>query len=225
MVVIDTAALRDLFEEFERLPDLIAVRWKKEMRTFQVDWQRRMTRSIKGSNKPVVRKSPSDPLSSRRGAAGLKGSFTGRVMGSTLNDLEAQMFSTAGVVASVHEFGTKGAGGTLDPIRPKRAQFLTVPLPAALTKSGRPKQGLETVGDWIESKGAFFFDNGTNILVVIDEGDHGDIIPLFVLKKVVNIPPRLKMRETFESMLPKFSDSLDEAIGAALVDAVFQGKG
>lgn len=224
MVEFDDTELRKLFEEFERLPDLITTRWRREMRSFVVDWQRTMTRSISGSKKPVFRKSPSDPLSSRRGAAGLKGSFTGRVIGNSLDDLTGQMFSTAGVVANVHEFGTKGAGGILDPIRPTRAQFLTIPLPAALTGSGRPKRGLETVGDWIENEGAFFFDSGTNLLLVIDEGDAGDIIPLFVLKKEVNIPPRLKMRMTFESMLPAFADSLDEAIGAALLDASF-GKG
>lgn len=96
----------------------------------------------------------------------------------------------------VHEFGTKGAGGELDTIRPRNARLLSVPLDDALNPSGIP---LFTAREAIE-QGAFVWNSdqrrGTNKPpLIIRETDGGEIEYLFVLVPKVDVPPRLGARE------------------------------
>jgi hypothetical protein len=49
-------------------------------------------------------------------------------------------------IVEVHELGTKGKGGKLPAITPKRSDWLTVPLKAALNRSGTPKK--RKARDW-----------------------------------------------------------------------------
>lgn len=213
---------RKISRTFEALPGLIFLRWRDSTEKFTVDWERQMVMRTRGPLVLGKAKSPNALVASRTG--GLGRSFTSRVVGSKLNNLEGQMWSTAGKQAALQEFGTKGKGGLLDTIKPRSATFLTIPLPGALTASGVPKSGLLTAGDWIVQENAFFLDDGERLLLVKDEGPAGDIIPLFVLKREVDVPPRLGMRKVFNESIPGFVNTLEKDVDEALLAAT-RGKG
>lgn len=118
------------------------------------------------------------------------------VYGTTLQDMY-------GVVGSVFYGRTHEFGAT---IRPVKAQFLTVPLPAALNSDGTPKK--KGARDWDNT---FVFRSRKGSLIIAQK--HGtDIIPLYVLVKEVTIPPRLKMGETLRAGVPYFVDKAMEAM-------------
>jgi hypothetical protein len=94
-------------------------------------------------------------------------------------------------IVNVHEFGTKGKGGKLPSITPKRSNWLTVPLPAALTRSGRPKK--KRARDWPNT---FIFKSRKGKLLIAQR--HGkQLVFLYVLKKKVDIAPRLHYMVTW----------------------------
>jgi len=120
-----------------------------------------------------------------------------RVYGSTLKDIHGTIGSDR-VYARIQEFG-----GT---IVPKHAQFLTVPLPAALNPDGTPIK--QSAREWdrtfvIRSKKG-------NLLIVRKVG--ADLVPLYVLRTEVVIPPRMKLKTTLEAGLPYFVDRSMEAM-------------
>lgn len=83
--------------------------------------------------------------------------------------------------ASIHD-----EGGI---IRPKKKKFLTVPLPAALTPAGVLR------GKATSFKNTFIDKTDDGDLIIFQnknkgEGKEDEIIPLFVLKKKVEIPAR-----------------------------------
>jgi hypothetical protein len=86
-------------------------------------------------------------------------------------------------IGLVHE---KGAT-----IYPKRAKWLTVPLPAALNPNGTPKK--PTARDW---QNTFVLKSKKGNLLIVQRNGK-DITPLYVLKKSVTIPKRLAFEEAF----------------------------
>jgi hypothetical protein len=108
-----------------------------------------------------------------------------------------------GVIESGMGFGTAyarphvGPKGQVTTIRPVRAKWLTIPLPAAMTKAGVPR-GAAQSGMWGET---FFARSKKGNLIlfgkrVAQKGAHagearGDVVPLFVLKKQVQIKSRV----------------------------------
>ncbi len=102
---------------------------------------------------------------------------------------------------SVHERGKT--------IRPKRAKFLAIPLPAAVDSKGvlrmRPREWPDTfVGR--SSKG--------NLLIFQVSGT--GIIPLFLLKRKVKIPARLGMGKALTKELPFFQKRLIDMLDRRL---------
>jgi hypothetical protein len=94
-------------------------------------------------------------------------------------------------------------GGVL---KPKKAKYLTIPLPAALNSNGTPKK--PSARSWentfvIRSKAG-------NLLIVQKRG--AQIIPLYVLKTEVYIPPRLGLLETARVSKTILADKLTNAI-------------
>ncbi len=103
---------------------------------------------------------------------------------------------------SVHE---KGAT-----IRPKRAQYLAIPLPAALDNRGVPKR--KGPRDWQDT---FVARSRQGNLLIFQKRGTG-IVPLYLLRKEVTIPPRLKLGETLrKDGLPFFERRAFEAIDKA----------
>jgi hypothetical protein len=140
-------------------------------------------------------------LSRRSGAliAAIKDSV--KITGTTFATIEGRI-GVPLIYGSVQESGAT--------IRPKRAKYLTVPLPAALNPDGTPKK--RGARDWdntfvIRSK------NGS-LLIVQKVGDQ--IVPLYVLRTEVTIPPRLQLGKTLQTGLPYFVDRSVEAMVNAL---------
>jgi len=102
-------------------------------------------------------------------------------------------FTLSGI-AAVHERGAT--------IRAKNAQYLTIPLPAALNKNGTPKR--PTARSWPNT----FVQRSKKGNLLIFQKKGKDIIPLYVLKKSVVIPKRLAFKEGFEAGRDFLADTL-----------------
>jgi hypothetical protein len=124
-----------------------------------------------------------------------------QVIGSDMSSLHATL---GGVFyARIQE-----EGGT---IVPKKAKYLTIPLPAALNANGTPKK--QKARDWdktfiIESKKG-------NLLIVRREGKA--LTPLYVLKTQVYIPPRLNLRASVDAAMPAWIDELGDKLLTAML--------
>jgi hypothetical protein len=86
------------------------------------------------------------------------------------------------VGARLREFGTAGLPGGV--LTPKSAQYLAVPLPAAMTAAGVARSPREY------SNTAVITSKLGNLLIVGASEEGEDIVPLFVLKKSVSQEPQ-----------------------------------
>ncbi|MCL4743842.1 MAG: hypothetical protein KJZ83_00355 [Burkholderiaceae bacterium] len=125
-----------------------------------------------------------------------------RVKGGTFDNLTG--YISAAFPGIVHEFGAT--------IKPRTAKFLTVPLPAALDSKGVPLK--KKARDWNNTFVAR--SKAGNLLIFQRRGSQ--IVPLYVLKSSVTIPPRLGMRATLQAGLPYFVDRvMDQLVKDILV--------
>ena len=85
---------------------------------------------------------------------------------------------------SAHEYGAT--------IRAKGGKYLTVPLPAAMNGDGTPKKPSALL--W--RKAQVIKSKSGNLLIVVKNGRQ--LIPLYVLKEVVKLPPRLGLRKELQ---------------------------
>jgi len=143
-------------------------------------------------------------LSRRSGALGRSIRSSVRVDGNTLKTIEGRIGGSR--IARVHEFGAI--------IKVRKAQYLTIPLKAALNNRGIPKK--RRARDW---KNTFVRKSKRGNLIIFQKRGKG-LIPLYVLKKSVKIPPRLGMGKVLESEKAVFVDRAFEA----MVDAMAKGK-
>lgn len=88
---------------------------------------------------------------------------------------------------AVHEFGAT--------IFAKRAEYLTIPLDAAL-KGGRKVH--RTSRGW---KNTFVFRSKAGNLIIAQKNGRR-LVPLYVLKRSVRIPPRLGLRQSIADQVP-----------------------
>jgi hypothetical protein len=110
------------------------------------------------------------------------------VSGTTFATVEGSVGGSA--IAGVHEFGAT--------IKPKSAKYLTVPLPAALDGKGVPKK--QSAREWDNTFVAQ--SKAGNLIIFRRRGSQ--VVPLYVLKSSVTIPPRLGMRKTLDAGVPYF---------------------
>lgn len=120
--------------------------------------------------------------------------------------LDSEVSFTLPGIAAVHERGAV--------IRPVRAQYLTVPLPAALDSRGVPRK--PRARDWPNT---FIFRSKKGNLLIAQSNGAGGITPLYVLKKSVTIPKRLAFQEAFEAG----RDFLADKIADEVIREFFQG--
>lgn len=107
------------------------------------------------------------------------------------------------MIARVQEFGAT--------ITPKRASFLTVPLPAALDSNGCPLK--KSAREWSNT----FVAKTKKGNLVIFQRRGSMIVPLYVLKTSVTIPPRLGMQDTLTAGLPYFVDrAMDQMVKSVI---------
>lgn len=125
-----------------------------------------------------------------------------KVEGAAYDDIIG--FIGAGFPGIVHEFGAT--------IKAKN-KLLTIPLPAALDSRGIPLK--KSARDWANTFVAR--SKKGNLLIFLKQGSK--IIPLYVLKDQVTIPPRLGMGDTIKTGLPYFVDKAVDAMVKALIKA------
>jgi hypothetical protein len=90
----------------------------------------------------------------------------------------------------VHEYG-----GTM---RAKNAQYLTIPLPAALNSDGTPK--MRSAREWNDT----FVGRSRAGNLIVFQRQGRLVVPLYVLKKEVRIRPRLGLIKAQEDAIDKF---------------------
>lgn len=160
---------------------------------------------------------PRQVNSAMRGSRGrLAGSFRSRISGKKINTIRMRVF-TASKYAAIQEFG-----GT---IRPKNRQWLTIPMPAVLTKTGRARG---SAGDYYDEPGHTWVqrdpDDGQLYIWRQSEAKgRGKVLAykiekLFRLVKSVTLKPRLGFRKTFEDERPGYLQALEKATRESLMD-------
>ncbi len=138
---------------------------------------------------------------------------TGGMVQSIIESVEVngQTFDTirgtigGNLIARVQEFGAT--------ITPKNAKFLTVPLPAALDGNGVPLK--KRARDWPNT---FVAKSKAGNLIIFQRRG-AEIVPLYVLKTSVTIPPRLGMQTTLDVGLPYFVDKAMDSLVRAVMQA------
>jgi len=170
-----------------RAPNTATEPLKKELRKFLVwvadDVARRNSGKWPGGT-------TSNSLSSRSGRTAAAIRSSPRVMGSTLNNVQGSVGGP--FYLRSHEFGAV--------IKPKRAKYLTIPLPAALNSNGTPKKARARQWD----RTFLMTSKKGNLLICRKDGRR--VVPLYVLKKQVRIPARLGFRSSLARQVPRFSD-------------------
>lgn len=107
------------------------------------------------------------------------------------------------VYANILETGGK--------IVPKKSQYLTIPLPGALTASGVARK--PNARSW---KNTFVARAKSGNLVIFQNQTKGKVLPLYVLKKSVTIKPKLWMSKTVIQNQAKVLDIMKREIDEAL---------
>lgn len=123
------------------------------------------------------------------------------VAGETFDTIKGEIGGSR--IARVHEFGAV--------IKPKKAKYLTIPLPAALNSNGTPIK--QSARMWDKT---FVARTKAGNLVIFRKVNT-KVVPLYVLKTSVKIPPRLGMQRTLEAGLPYFIDSAMDAMVRAVM--------
>lgn len=135
-------------------------------------------------------------LSKRSGRLLASLADSGVVIGASSNPIEVS-YKLDGI-AAVHERGAT--------ITPKRAKWLTVPLPAALNANGTPKR--PSARDW---QNTFIIRSKRGNLLIVQRSGRG-IIPLYVLKKKVVILKRLAFEEAFTAGKDFLADQIAKEV-------------
>ncbi len=135
------------------------------------------------------------------GITGIKTEVRGRTQGG-LDTVVGAL--TIPFPISVHE---KGAT-----IRAKSAQFLTIPLPAALDSRGIPLKS--NARAWRDT----FVQTSRRGNLLIFQRRGARITPLYLLKRSVTLPPRLKAEETLKAGEDFFVDSVIDTMAKQLLE-------
>jgi phage gpG-like protein len=96
-------------------------------------------------------------------------------------------------------------------VTPKKASYLTIPLKAALNADGTPKK--QSAREWLNT--FVIKSKAGNLLIVMRDGPN--LVPLYVLKSQVKIPPRLRMGETVRAGMGAFVDEASKAMYDAIM--------
>jgi hypothetical protein len=141
-------------------------------------------------------------LSKRSGA--LTNAILGsvQVSGTVFDQIQGQIGAPGIPYASIQEFG-----GTIH----AKGKLLTIPLPAALDSRGVPLKA--SAREW---KNTFVAKSKKGNLIIFQKVG-STIIPLYVLKSQVTIPPRLGLGKTIQAGLPYFVDHAADAVVAAVL--------
>lgn len=158
----------------------------------------------------LVTRHNTDWRPNRRLAAGKAGGRLAVRTGKLLRSIKKSEVKRArsdeytGTMALPGRVGIHEMGGT---VRAKRARYLTIPLPAALTSRGTLKR--KNARAW---KDAFVVRSRRGYLLIVRKDEDGDLVPLFLLEKNVKIPARLGALFEMTKAAPDFESRLIERI-------------
>jgi hypothetical protein len=157
------------------------------------------------------------------------GPWNGRVVNNTANLQSRSGAGLAAIAKSIKNFtatrvtlasGSITTGGmsiheTGGVVRPKRAQYLTIPLPPAMDSRGVPLR--KRARDWDNT----FVARSKRGNLLIFRKSARSVVPLYLLKSEIYIRPRLRMAEAMDgSALPYFERKAFETISDALDRAI-----
>lgn len=165
-------------------------------------------------------KDASSPLVNRTGA--LARSIRTSNKGNDINTLYSAIY-TDSKYAPVHELGSTGLLG--GPITAKRAYsnvpggpYLNIPLSNNKTEAGVMRESAREIfnaGGYImkSKRGNWLVMKPTGMITTDRDGRKVNVaVPMFVLKKSVSIPARLKMLITADEEMPTLLSSLNQVI-------------
>ena len=142
-----------------------------------------------------------DPLTGR--SQSLRNSFFCEDDGTTLDNWSMVIYSTS-KYAPIQEFG-----GT---IVPKTSKWLAIPLTAAKTPAGVPR------GSPRSFKDTFFKTSKKGNLILFQKVGKEKIVPLFVMKKRVDLDPKFGLFDAWDAEKPERSRIIDDAFEAASLE-------
>ena len=123
------------------------------------------------------------------------------VAGTTMKTIEGTIGAPGIIYARIQE-----EGGT---IKAKSGKFLCIPLPSALDGNGLPLKS--SPRDWPNTFCAR--SRAGNLIIFQRRGT--SIVPMYVLRESVTIPPRLGMKKTLDAGLPYFVErAMDQMVKA-----------
>lgn len=210
---------RVLLKRIERFPKVLEINARVGLKdagaNFNRVFDKVFTAALEG---PFRQNTTRDRLANRTGA--LKGSFRQKVVrasGGAARAANLDLRCTVGDATTkdyvrVQEFGAVGPNA----IRPKRGKYLTIPMPDNLTPTGRVRvKSITSVGG-----SAVWFKKNGNLYAGRQFAD-GTLRVLFVLKKKVEIPPRLNFRTKWGSKkVRQFNEQrIEKAVQTALRQA------
>lgn len=183
---------------------LISSNIKKVRKSVQKFTQKELVAQIKKGLRDPITKVQSDLIQAtdqnlnRRTGTLARSWVRPQVVGKTIKELSV-IFINEAVYADIQEHGGK--------IEAKRAQFLAIPLEAAKTPAGVPRFSSplreSTAPPMFFAKGILFAKEGNTI------------VPMFALKKSVEIPPRLGAAEVIDKGISKMVKAAEKAAGQA----------
>lgn len=123
---------------------------------------------------------------------------TGDLTGTQYDNLRATFRLTGQLV--VHEYGgtMKGDG-----------KLLTIPLPAALNSNGTPKK--RSAREW---NNTFVAETKKGNLIIFQRRGGRKIVPLYLLRDTVYVPPRLGFGKAVREQIPYFMEKAADDIVA-----------
>lgn len=188
---------RQLDRNFKQLPPVLANSLQEYLDQVRRALIRRHSQRF---NNPVnVPATGEDDLLRRRG--GIRGVETRVRQGGGLEGVVGTM--EVPFPLSVHEEGTT--------VRARRAQFLTIPLSAALDSRGVPLR--PRARDWPNT----FVKQSQRGNLLIFQRKGSQLVPLYLLKREVTLPPRLKALETLQAGQDFFVDTAIERMSRELL--------
>jgi len=127
-----------------------------------------------------------------------------QVSGDKLDDIEGRIGASL-IYARIQEYG-----GTIAPVATK---YLAIPLPSAMDNRGIPLK--KSPREWDNT---FVAKSKAGNLLIFQKRV-GKIIPLYVLKSKVTIPPRLGLGDTLRTGADAFTDRVMNRMLKAILDA------
>lgn len=116
--------------------------------------------------------------------------------------------------------GKMGVHETGAVIRATKSKYLTIPLPAAMDSRGVSLR--RRARDWPNT---FVKRSRRGNLIIFQKRGRDTIVPLYLLKPEVTIPPRLKMKEAvINDAMPYYQGQIMDRVEAAILEEFARGR-